>query len=102
MATRWSSTAALRSRVDARMKIDSGLHGKSVIVTGGSRGIGRAIVDLFADEGCDVTFFYRDNATAADEVVQAARVTGQMVAAERLDVRDASACAAAVERVADR
>jgi 3-oxoacyl-[acyl-carrier protein] reductase len=84
------------------MKIDSGLGGKSVIVTGGSRGIGRAIVDLFADEGCSVTFFYRDNAPAADEVVQAAGAAGQKVAAEQLDVRDAAACAAAVERVADR
>jgi 3-oxoacyl-[acyl-carrier protein] reductase len=83
------------------MKIDPGLQGKSVIVTGGSRGIGRAIVDLFADEGCDVTFFYRDNAKAADEVVQAAKATGRKVMADQLDVRNANACAAAVERVAD-
>src|SRR5437660_8021193 len=84
------------------MKIDAGLQGKSVIVTGGSRGIGRAIVLLFADEGCDVTFFYRDNAKAADEVVQGAKATSRKVAAEQIDVRDATACAAAVERVADR
>jgi 3-oxoacyl-[acyl-carrier protein] reductase len=84
------------------MKIDSGLNGKSVIVTGGSRGIGRAIVDLFAGEGCDVTFFYRDNAKAADEVESAARTAGNKVSAEQLDVRDAAACATAVERVADR
>ena len=84
------------------MKIDSGLNGKSVIVTGGSRGIGRAIVDLFAGEGCDVTFFYRDNAKAAEEVAQASKSAGHKVAGEQLDVRDANACAAAVERVADR
>jgi len=84
------------------MRIDPGLQGKSVIVTGGSRGIGRAIVDLFADEGCDVTFFYRDNAKAADEVVQASKAAGREVRADQLDVRDARACAAAVERVADR
>ena len=71
-------------------------------MTGGSRGIGRAIVDLFADEGCDVTFFYRDNAKAADEVVQAAKAAGRKVMADQLDVRNANACAAAVERVADR
>src|SRR5438552_624196 len=84
------------------MRIDAGLLGKSVIVTGGSRGIGRAIVELFADEGSDVTFFYRDNAQAADGVVQAAHANGRKVAAERLDVRDSAACAVAVERVADR
>ena len=84
------------------MKIDPGLQGKSVIVTGGSRGIGRAIVDLFADEGCDVSFFYRDNAKAADEVVQAAKAVGRNVMADQLDVRNANTCAAAVERVADR
>ena len=84
------------------MKIDPGLSGKSVIVTGGSRGIGRAIVDLLAEEGCDVTFFHRDNAKAADEIVEAQRDAGRKVAAEQLDVRDAAACAAAAERVADR
>ena len=81
------------------MKIDPGLAGKSVIVTGGSRGIGRAIVEMFAGEGCDVTFFYRGNAEAANEVVAAA---GGKVAALQVDVRDAAACAAAVENVAER
>jgi 3-oxoacyl-[acyl-carrier protein] reductase len=45
--------------------IDAGIAGKSVIVTGGSRGIGRAIVELFAAEGADVTFFYLSDAAAA-------------------------------------
>ncbi|MCC7326235.1 MAG: SDR family oxidoreductase [Burkholderiales bacterium] len=82
--------------------IASGLAGKTVIVTGGSRGIGRAIVLLFAAEGADVTFFYRDNAEAAAEVVSSAGAAVHAVVAERVDVRDAAACAAAVERVADR
>jgi len=84
------------------LPITSGLEGKTVVVTGGSRGIGRAIVDLFAGDGADVTFFYRDNAEAADAVVAAARATGRTVAAERVDVRDAASCVAAVERIADR
>jgi 3-oxoacyl-[acyl-carrier protein] reductase len=84
------------------MKIDPALAGKSAIVTGGSRGIGRAIVLLLADEGCDVTFFHRGNAEAASEVVGAAKAAGKAVAAEQVDVRDAVACAAAVERVAER
>ena len=49
------------------MKVDPELTGKSVIVTGGSRGIGRAIVELLAAEGADVTFFYRGNAEAAQD-----------------------------------
>ena len=84
------------------MKIDSGLAGKVAIVTGGSRGIGRAIVEMLADEGCDVTFFYRGNADAANAVVADGNAAGRKVAADQVDVRDAAACAAAVERVADR
>ncbi len=84
------------------LPIPSGLEGKTVVVTGGSRGIGRAIVDVFAGDGADVTFFYRDNAEAAEAVVAAARAAGRTVAAERVDVRDAASCVAAVERIADR
>jgi 3-oxoacyl-[acyl-carrier protein] reductase len=84
------------------MPIPSGLAGKTAIVTGGSRGIGRAIVELFAAEGADVTFFYRDNADAAAAVVAAAHAAGHAVAAERVDVRDSAACAEAVERIAER
>jgi len=84
------------------MKPDAGIAGKSVIVTGGSRGIGRAIVDLFAAEGADVTFFFRSDATAASEVVAAARADGKTVHSDQVDIRDSQACAAAVERVVER
>ena len=79
--------------------IAPGFDGKTVIVTGGSRGIGRAIVELFASQGADVTFFYRGNTEAANAVVAAA---GGAVSADQVDVTDAAACAAAVERVAER
>jgi 3-oxoacyl-[acyl-carrier protein] reductase len=82
------------------MKVDSGLAGKIAIVTGGSRGIGRAIVELLADEGADVTFFYRANAEAAAEVLSAA--AGRKIRAEQVDVCDPKACADAVERIAAR
>jgi len=84
------------------MTPDSGLAGKVAIVTGGSRGIGRAIVELFAAEGADVTLFYRDQAAAAQEVVAAAKAAGVKVASEQVDVRDSKACAAAVDRLAER
>jgi 3-oxoacyl-[acyl-carrier protein] reductase len=82
--------------------MDSGLAGKVVIVTGGSRGIGRAIVELFSAEGADVTFLFRENTTAAAEVVAAGRAAGRQITAEQVDVRDAQGCTEAVERVAER
>jgi 3-oxoacyl-[acyl-carrier protein] reductase len=57
-------------------------------------------VEWLAADGADVTFFYRDNAAAAAEVVAAC--TTQSIVAEQVDVRDSKACAAAVERVAER
>jgi 3-oxoacyl-[acyl-carrier protein] reductase len=83
------------------MRIDAGISGKSAIVTGGSRGIGRAITLLLAAEGADVTFFYRD-ATAADEVVATGHAAGNAISAAQVDVRDSKACAAAAEAIAER
>ena len=84
------------------MRSDPGFAGKTAIVTGASRGIGRAIVLLFAEEGVDVTFFYRDNAAAAGEVAAAAHAAGGTATAEQVDIRDFAACSAAVERVIER
>jgi 3-oxoacyl-[acyl-carrier protein] reductase len=84
------------------MRIDAGIAGKSAIVTGGSRGIGRAIALLLAAEGADVTFFYRGNDAAAAEVLAIGSASGDRIAALRVDVRDSAACAAAVEGIAER
>jgi 3-oxoacyl-[acyl-carrier protein] reductase len=81
------------------MQLDSGLAGKTVLVTGGSRGIGRAIVERFARDGAEVTFFYRGNAAAAAEVVAEAQAAALKVTAEQVDVRDAPGVAAAVDRL---
>lgn len=79
---------------------DAGLRGGVAVVTGGSRGIGRAIVERLAAAGMDVSFTYRGNAAAANEVI-AANSNGKITAAA-VDVRDSAACAAFVEKVADR
>jgi 3-oxoacyl-[acyl-carrier protein] reductase len=80
----------------------SGLADRSVIITGGTRGIGRASVELFAAEGADVTFFFRESKVLADEVVAAGHAAGQRITADQVDVRDGKACEAAVERVVGR
>ena len=41
------------------------LSGKSAVVTGGSRGLGRAICLRLAEQGADVAFSYRGNEAAA-------------------------------------
>ena len=61
---------------------------KTALVTGGSRGIGRAIVELLAKKGWQVAFCYRENESAADEVRAA---TGAVV--YKVDVSDSKAVA---------
>jgi len=80
--------------------MDAGLSGGVAIVTGGSRGIGRAIVELLAAAGMDVVLTYRQDSAAAAEVVAAGQ--GLRIAAEPLDVRDAAECGALVDKVVDR
>ena len=63
--------------------MDLGLQGKKVIVTGGTKGIGRAIAETFADEGADVAICARngDEVAAAVEALAAkgVRATGRAV-----------------------
>lgn len=80
--------------------MDSGLTDGVAIVTGGSRGIGRAIVECLAAAGMEVVFTYRDNAAAAQEVIS--ENPNAKITAEAVDARDSAACAAFVEKVFDR
>lgn len=81
---------------------DSGLDGKTAIVTGGSRGIGREIVMMLAAEGADVTFFYLENREAAGALQKECAASGFNVTALQVDVRNAEECGRAAESVRDR
>jgi 3-oxoacyl-[acyl-carrier protein] reductase len=62
------------------------LAGKVSLVTGGSRGIGRAIVQALARAGSKVAFVYQSNAEAANSLVSELQAEGHEVAAYQADV----------------
>ncbi|WP_020578181.1 SDR family oxidoreductase [Actinopolymorpha alba] len=62
------------------------LDGKAAVVTGGSRGIGRAIVERLARDGARVVFSFIRDEVSANEVVQAVRVAGGEAYAVRVDL----------------
>src|SRR2546423_215879 len=81
-----------------RNSMNHPLENKRALVTGGSRGIGAAIVKRLAREGADVALTYVSKPDAADEIVEAARALGVRALAIEADSADAGAVAAAVER----
>lgn len=67
------------------------LGGKVAIVTGGSRGIGRAIVIELAQRGADVVFTYRTDEAAARETIACSERAGRRAFAQQVDARDPAA-----------
>jgi 3-oxoacyl-[acyl-carrier protein] reductase len=67
---------------------DSGLTGRSVLVTGASSGIGRAIALASARAGADVAITYRSNEEAARDVEREIQSLGRQAAVIQLDVVD--------------
>jgi 3-oxoacyl-[acyl-carrier protein] reductase len=76
----------------------STLQGQVAIVTGGSRGIGRAIALAFAREGADIAFCHLDDAAAAAAVAGAVAGLGRACYEEACDVGDAAALRGFVAR----
>ena len=79
---------------------DDSLTGRVAVVTGGSRGIGRAIAVALAQRGADVAICYRERADAASEAEAAIRSHGGRALAAPCDIRDESAVTEFFARVA--
>lgn len=72
---------------------------RTALVTGGSRGIGRAICLELAKAGCNVAVNYAGSAAAAEETAAQCRALGVRAQVFQADVSSAAACAALVEQV---
>src|SRR6266850_1116077 len=77
----------------------SEFEGRAAIVTGGSRGIGRAIAKELASRGANIAFNYTRNRELADELVAELQGSGVRVKAFQADVTDFAASEAMVKAV---
>lgn len=80
----------------------SDLSGRRALVTGASRGLGRAIALALAEAGADVAVNYLSNEAAARETVQAIEALGRSAIAIQADVREEAAVKAMVAQVVEQ
>lgn len=72
---------------------------KTAIVTGGSRGIGKACAIELAKAGYDVVISYAGNEEAANKTIEELKTLGSNSKAYKFDIADKTACAKAVEEI---
>ncbi len=77
------------------------LKGKTAVVTGGSRGIGRAIALEFACQGANVAVIYAGNSSMADRTVEDICALGVLGKAFKCDVSDYSAVEETIKEISD-
>ena len=76
--------------------MDLQLTGKRAFVTGGSRGIGKAVARVLADEGCDVAIAARDPDRLRAAAAEIASATGRRIEPIVVDTRDDASVRAAI------
>jgi 3-oxoacyl-[acyl-carrier protein] reductase len=75
------------------------LEGRVALITGGSRGIGRAVAELLASRGATVAVNYASNEAAAREVCETIAAAGGRAMAIAFDVSDSDAATAGIKQV---
>src|SRR5262252_137169 len=85
--------------MDCRRGENMKLTGQIALVTGGSRGIGRATALAFAAEGADIAFCHLDDDAKADETAGEIRALGRRAMHRSLDVVDVAASRAFAQEV---
>ena len=75
------------------------LKGKTAVITGGSRGIGKVICLKFAEQGADIAFLYAGNTAKAEETLLELKALGVKAKAYQCNIADADAAAAVVKEI---
>jgi len=78
------------------------LTGRTALVTGGSRGIGKSIVESLAKQGAKVAFVYRSNKQAADKLVTELGENDCEVMAMQADVKNSEAAVEIVSSLIEK
>ena len=77
------------------------LSGKTALITGASRGIGRAIATMYADQGCNIAFTYINEDKEADTLTQQLHAKGVQVLCIKSDASDFDAAHEVIQQVVD-